>query len=81
MFVETLVECLAKIAASAPKTPFYYYDINFMTGISCKLQFFVLASCSIVIVWQNFSAGGWLYVLSTILYFVDVIDIVLVDDH
>ncbi|XP_067952199.1 N-acetylneuraminate lyase-like isoform X2 [Watersipora subatra] len=30
--IESLVECLATIAASAPNTPFYYYDINFMTA-------------------------------------------------
>ncbi|KAL8565053.1 hypothetical protein ACOMHN_003429 [Nucella lapillus] len=30
---EVLVRCMKQVAAAAPNTPFYYYDINFMTGI------------------------------------------------
>ncbi|XP_025093197.1 N-acetylneuraminate lyase-like isoform X2 [Pomacea canaliculata] len=30
---EVLVEYMATVAAAAPTTPFYYYDINFMTGL------------------------------------------------
>lgn len=40
-----LVEYMAKVASAAPNTPFYYYDINFMTG--CYLntaRFFELAA-------------------------------------
>lgn len=32
--VEALVACCAHVAAAAPSTPFYYYDIPSMTGIS-----------------------------------------------
>ncbi|KAK7111916.1 N-acetylneuraminate lyase-like [Littorina saxatilis] len=30
---EALVKYMKKVAAEAPKTPFYLYDINFMTGV------------------------------------------------
>lgn len=33
---EVLVEYMATVAAAAPTTPFYYYDINFMTGLYCE---------------------------------------------
>lgn len=32
--VETLVACCAEIAAAAPQTPFYYYDIPVLTGVN-----------------------------------------------
>lgn len=32
--VEVLVDTMAQIAAAAPETPFYYYDIPSMTGVS-----------------------------------------------
>lgn len=33
---DVLVEVLAEIASAAPNTPFYYYDINFCTGVYSK---------------------------------------------
>lgn len=30
---EVLVQYMRRVAAAAPSTPFYYYDINFMTGV------------------------------------------------
>nr|KAG5710388.1 hypothetical protein BaRGS_022206 [Batillaria attramentaria] len=42
---ESLVEYMAKVAAAAPRTPFYYYDINFMTGVYLNTaRFFELAA-------------------------------------
>ena len=35
MVLETLVDCMRVIAEAASNTPFYYYDINFQTGINC----------------------------------------------
>jgi N-acetylneuraminate lyase len=32
--VETLIACCAEIASAAPETPFYYYDIPAMTGVT-----------------------------------------------
>ena len=33
---------MATIAASAPKLPFYYYDINFVTGVYSKFEDYIL---------------------------------------
>lgn len=42
---ENLVEYLQPVAAEAPELPFYYYDINFMTGVKVDLpQMIKLAS-------------------------------------
>lgn len=42
--VELLVECCARIAAAAPGTPFYYYDIPPMTGVSLSAPAFLAAA-------------------------------------
>jgi len=39
--VDTLVACCADIAAAAPGTPFYYYDIPSMTGVSLPMPEFL----------------------------------------
>jgi len=39
--VSTLVACMAEIAAAAPKTPFYYYDIPPMTGVDLPMAEFL----------------------------------------
>ncbi len=39
--LELLVACSARIAAAAPNTPFYYYDIPGMTGISFSMPEFL----------------------------------------
>lgn len=39
--VECLSSCCAEIAAAAPKTPFYYYDIPSMTGVSFPMHEFL----------------------------------------
>ena len=36
-----LVECCARIASAAPATPFYYYDIPSMTGVSLPMVEFL----------------------------------------
>lgn len=36
--VEDLVEYMRLVAAEAPNTPFYLYDINFMTNVYCELM-------------------------------------------
>ena len=33
IFSAVMVDFMASIARSAPTLPFYYYDINFITGI------------------------------------------------
>ena len=33
-----LVAFMKEVAAAAPNTPFYLYDINFMTGVYCKYR-------------------------------------------
>jgi len=38
---EFLVETMAQIAGAAPKTPFYYYDINFYTGMNINVRHFM----------------------------------------
>ena len=35
-FTATLVLYCKEVAARAPKTPFYYYNIPIMSGVSCK---------------------------------------------
>ncbi|WP_395736093.1 dihydrodipicolinate synthase family protein [Prosthecobacter sp.] len=39
--VEVLVETMAQIAAAAPETPFYYYDIPSMTGVNLSVPDFL----------------------------------------
>jgi N-acetylneuraminate lyase len=39
--VESLVECCEHIAAAAPDTPFYFYDIPSMTGVSFPMTDFL----------------------------------------
>ena len=39
--VEVLVECAARIASAAPGTPFYFYDIPSMTGVSFPMRDFL----------------------------------------
>ena len=39
--VEALIACCADIAAAAPETPFYYYDIPGMTGIALPVPEFL----------------------------------------
>lgn len=38
---EVLVDVMSLIASAAPKTPFYYYDINFCTGLYINAQKFM----------------------------------------
>jgi N-acetylneuraminate lyase len=42
--VDALVECCADIAAAAPETPFYYYDIPELTGVSLPMPAFIAAA-------------------------------------
>ncbi|WP_035604099.1 dihydrodipicolinate synthase family protein [Haloferula sp. BvORR071] len=37
-----LIDCCAAIAAEAPKTPFYHYDIPSMTGVSFPMEKFLV---------------------------------------
>lgn len=39
--VDGLVACCAAIAAAAPNTPFYYYDIPVLTGVSLPMERFL----------------------------------------
>ena len=39
--VEQLVACAAEIAAAAPETPFYFYDILVLTGVSLSMPDFL----------------------------------------
>ena len=39
--LDTLIACCAEIAAAAPETPFYYYDIPGMTGVSLPVPEFL----------------------------------------
>lgn len=39
--LDTLIACCAEIAAAAPETPFYYYDIPPMTGVSLPMPEFM----------------------------------------
>jgi N-acetylneuraminate lyase len=37
-----LIDCCAAIAAAAPKTPFYYYDIPVLTGVMLPMEKFLI---------------------------------------
>ena len=37
-----LIDCCAAIAAAAPRTPFYYYDIPVLTGVSLPMENFLV---------------------------------------
>lgn len=39
--LDTLVACCADIAAAAPRTPFYFYDIPVLTGVSLPMPDFL----------------------------------------
>lgn len=39
--VEVLVDCAAQIASAAPDTPFYFYDIPVLTGVSLPMPEFL----------------------------------------
>ena len=39
--IDTLVDCCAHIAIAAPNTPFYYYDIPSLTGVSFPMADFL----------------------------------------
>ena len=39
--VETLVACARQIAAAAPETPFYFYDIPVLTGVNLSMPEFL----------------------------------------
>lgn len=39
--VETLVACAKQIASAAPETPFYFYDIPVLTGVSLSMPEFL----------------------------------------
>jgi N-acetylneuraminate lyase len=39
--LETLIACCAEIAAGAPSTPFYFYDIPGLTGVSLSMPDFL----------------------------------------
>lgn len=39
--LDTLIECCAEIASGAPATPFYYYDIPGLTGVSFPMPEFL----------------------------------------
>lgn len=40
--LSALVDCCAAIAAAAPKTPFFYYDIPVLTGVSFPMERFLM---------------------------------------
>lgn len=40
--LSSLIECCAAIAAEAPETPFYYYDIPALTGVSFPMEKFLI---------------------------------------
>ena len=40
--LSSLIDCCAAIAAEAPDTPFYYYDIPALTGVSFPMERFLL---------------------------------------
>ena len=42
--VENMVNCMAEIASAAPRTPFYYYHIPALTGVSIDLLEFMRLS-------------------------------------
>ncbi len=44
--LDTLVACCADIAAAAPRTPFYFYDIPVLTGVSLPMPDFLERAAS-----------------------------------
>jgi N-acetylneuraminate lyase len=46
--IASLVECCKEIAAAASRTPFYYYDIPSMTGVSLSVPEFLEAAADAV---------------------------------
>ncbi|XP_052815230.1 N-acetylneuraminate lyase B-like isoform X2 [Mya arenaria] len=42
--IDVLVDVMAAVAGAAPKTPFYYYDINFCTGVYIDQREFMQAA-------------------------------------
>lgn len=42
--LSSLIDCCAAIAAEAPDTPFYYYDIPALTGLTLPMEKFLLES-------------------------------------
>jgi N-acetylneuraminate lyase len=42
--IDTLIACCAEITRAAPATPFYYYDIPSMTGVSLPMPDFLAAA-------------------------------------
>jgi N-acetylneuraminate lyase len=42
--LDTLIACCAEIASAAPETPFYYYDIPGLTGVSFPMPEFLTAA-------------------------------------
>jgi N-acetylneuraminate lyase len=42
--IESLIACCAEIASTAPGTPFYYYDIPSLTGVSFPMPEFLAAA-------------------------------------
>ena len=40
-----LIDCAAEIAAAAPKTPFYFYDIPSLTGVNFFMPDFLAQAC------------------------------------
>ncbi len=42
--LEILIECCAMISSSAPKLPFYYYDIPVLTGVAFPMDDFLRAA-------------------------------------
>ena len=44
--LDLLIECCVQIAAGAPQTPFYYYDIPSMTGVSFPMVDFLNQAAS-----------------------------------
>jgi N-acetylneuraminate lyase len=46
--VETLVACAKQIAAAAPETPFYFYDIPVLTGVSLSMPDFLMQGREVI---------------------------------
>lgn len=46
--VSSLVKCMAKIAAAAPNTPFYYYNIPTLTGVALDMVNFLTLAEDII---------------------------------
>jgi N-acetylneuraminate lyase len=43
--LDALIDCLAEIAAAAPQTPFYFYDIPALTGVTFSMPEFLARAC------------------------------------